>query len=314
MCPLRTPFPGRSLIRWPLLALLVLVGDGCRQAALSSAETEECLAEAVRLMSYYDFDNARELLRKHLPRMETDTPAWMRGQYLWAIANWQSVPGSPDRIENAVQALQTILDRHPRDPLMPLALRALGRIAEIEDFPGDPRDRETARRYYERIRQEWPESVVADEATLWLAGLHWQVSDQPGELAKGLQVLLDYLQEHPENQFAALMQEKLGETYWKQLHDAERALFHFQAADRLGWTNRNTISLNLQRMGQLAEELARWEVAAGYYARIIKDYPRDASVWLCRQKIRQLAEAHPGLPIAIPADRGSVQGRSEGDD
>ncbi len=281
-----------------MFVLLAMVGYGCRPSTLSPAEIEKCLEEAAELMSYYDFDHARELLGKYLPRMETDTALWKRGQYLWAIANWQSVPCSAERIQRAVEVLQTLLERYPHDPLMPLVLRALGRIAEIEDFPGDPRDRETASRYYERIRSQWPESGLADEATLWLAGLHWQ-TDEPGSWEKGIQVLLDYLQEHPENHLAALMQEKLAETYWKRLRDAERALYHFQAADRLGWTNRNTISLNLLRMAQMAEELQRWEAAIGYYSRIVEDYPRDASVWWCRQKIRRLEREHLAKPLSL---------------
>ncbi len=283
-----------------MLAFTAIVQFGCAKKGVSEEQDAAVIDRAEELLALYDFDEAYKLLTPHLGLMEEGTPEWARALYLHSMAGWQSLPPSRGRIEDAREAFHYLAEKAPASTYAPMALRNLGRMAELRTYPGDVMDTEKARDYYQRVLEGWPGTLMAHEAAARLAGTYIQDVLNVGSIQKGVTFLEDYLEQYPNNELAGLMWEYLAETRYLMLDDKEGALLALINADKAGWVDPNKTLMNLWRMANLAEELGQVELAVSAYRRVIIEHTRGGRSWEARQRLLALRDAHPEYRISLP--------------
>lgn len=288
-------FPACVFIGIFLMALF-----GCGKKSLTTAEDAAVIERAEELLALYDFDEAYNLLTPHLELLEVGTQEWARALYLHSMAGWQSLPPSRGRVEEARGGFLLLAQTAPGSAFAPMALRNLGRMEELRTHPGDIMNAENARRFYERVLDGWPGSLVAHEAAARLAGTYIQDVLNMESVKKGDALLVDYLSKYPENELAGLMWEYVAETRFLILEDKQGALEALLKADKAGWTDPNKTLTNLWRLANLAEELSELEIAVNTYQRVIAEHTRGGRSWEARNRLLQIKEAHPSLLIEIP--------------
>ncbi len=261
---------GVSPVCWSALgAALVGLLVGCGGDAAGTAGAPQRLAEARQEMVYLGFDEADAIYESVAESSPVGSDAWVEATFGRAVCAQQITPHTAERLSAAAASFESILEQRPDHPVAARAWLNLGRIDEAVDYAGDTADLDAARRRYETVRERFPGSFEAGEATLRLASTFVR-PHRPAEMRRGVQVLEGWLAAHPDDPLASGMWQYLAETYQK-LGDDKSAVAAMVRADEAG------LLLDANPMNQyyfiatLAAQTGQRELAVRYYRRLIED-------------------------------------------
>jgi tetratricopeptide (TPR) repeat protein len=281
-----------------IAAVLSVAWGGWAQADTSP---EERLQEASRNLASFNFSEAYRQFRPVTQAAQPGSVTWQKAMLGLAMSAQHITPANPVRIEEARQTYEQLASSASEPAIAAYAVIAMGRIAELRDFAGDPVDLDTARRFYQQAIDRWPDSETADEAALWLAGTYIQQYADAQQTRVGVRQLEAWLQRRPTNAFASAMWLYLGDAWFIRMNDRAKAVACYLKADELGIPVRATVGLLYWRLAVLAESLPDGlDTAIRYYQRIIQISPTSGRAFEAQQALERLRRQHPQRGIEIP--------------
>lgn len=181
-------------------------------------------------------------------------------------------PKTDGNVTRATELLSALIQKSPGSDLAVTASYYLGRIAQTHRSPNDP---ETARKIFRELIAAHPGHPYADLATVKLAIL--DLYEQLPDAARRARF----------DEFTGLAPGLKSNTARRDLHlllaDASQrfgydpviTLDQLLAADRIGIVRRTEQGNAWIRIGQLAQDTGRFEVARAYYDKYLSTFIRD---------------------------------------
>jgi len=306
-----------------LLLTLIITGSGCRQG-VERLDPEALLEKARNEMLVFNFDNAKRLLNHNQPSFTKDHPDYPEFLYLQALANWHVVPPVPQDVVRAGMIFEHLTHDFPDHPLIPSALLLKGRLHDLRNFAGDEPDYEKARAAYREILDRFPGHDLAGDAVVRLAMTHIKQVDDPEEIQKGIDFVVDWLDEHPDSRHTSLLALFLGTMNDQFIGDRALGLRYYKQAYEIGFVNPGRAGVNTWRLVELAIEAGieaaghevpaagrhEWDltrvdddhlrIAIAASQTIIREFPRSGRGYEAVLLLRDIQAARPDLDFDIP--------------
>ncbi|MGJ3244332.1 MAG: tetratricopeptide repeat protein [Opitutales bacterium] len=286
-----------------LAGALALGLAGCGQSVTDPEETRELMDEAEQYLALYSFEQAYDAFSRARQALAPGSEEWIRATYFTATAGWHRTPGTDAYETEALDLLRELQETAPDSMYARRAPAIIGRILELEDYPGDPIELERAAEVYKAALDAIGKGEAAIHhhvIALRYGSLFSRYIGEDEKILRGCRFLEDWLERYPDNYYAAVMWEWLAMTYMVQLQDDARAYAAWKEVARIGFTNESRMGVSLQRMGELAMSLGKYEEAGIWFSRSIRDAPRSGVAWVSRQMMLEIEEKHPGTFDEIP--------------
>lgn len=217
-----------------LTASLLPVMVGCGGANVESPE--QAIREGDQEYSYFNFDGAYAYHDAAVNMLEEGSEDWQHAIFARANAAYQINPPDKAYIQQAKADWEKLLKVAPDGPYAARSLLSLGRLTELRDFRGDNFGVQgeffgqtgvtdtgrpmvvIARDYYQQVLDQFPNTDYASEAVLRIAGTYVQTYDEE-QVRKGLSLLEEWLNTHPDDPFASVMWQYIGDTWFVQFEN-----------------------------------------------------------------------------------------------
>jgi tetratricopeptide (TPR) repeat protein len=282
-----------------LFAGFMIVGGGCGGDGMSGSRIRSELETGRDFLNSLNFNQALAIYRLLYGDLTEADAEWSEAAFGYATCLWHAAPASEANVNQAESIFREIVDTIPESDWARISRLHLARIRMLRDFPGDLEDPEGAIPLLEGLLDD--PTVVRHEALLRLAECYRMDYDNPGKLRRAKQILEEWLQEYPENPFAAAMWEQVA---WIELLDFENregALEAFQRAFELGFADPTREGELLWRIAELALATGDPKLAATYYARVVTDAPSSGRGFEAQEKIKTLRDTVPGMEsVPVP--------------
>jgi len=287
-------------VRWLWIAVVAgvigLEGFGSATQAAGAAPQVD-LAKAVEFISQYDFDHAYPMFQGAWKARPEGSDAWQQGLYGAAVCKQQMMPAGADTKAEARTDFTTLVEKTPRSKYAPRAMLNLGRMAELKDFHDDTVDLNTARQWYTKVMEGWPDDPIAGEAALRLSGSYILCFDQDN-VNKGIAILEKWLADHPKDPLASGMWQYLADTYFYPLANYKKTVEDYKKAEAIGWMQPGRQGGVYWRLAILLErELKDPDGAAEYYTKIITETPTSGKAYESQLALKRLGKPVPEIEI-----------------
>lgn len=272
----------KGVLLWMLLVL-----PGCGGAEREEAAMRNAIMEGLRSLEVYDFDGAYAVLSPVVEQLEGSESNWETGMYAAAVAAWHKTPGSEERIEEAKALLERLLaDAADADRRARYALD-LGRIEEVEDYPGDEANPEGAEDWYNEARELATEVSLVVESGMRLAQLKLQELSEAGT-AEAEAILLELVEAVQEEPWRSTVLMYLGEIQTSYGDKVEDGVATFLRVDPEYYPVRSRTDGFIWRRAVLCEETGRYAEAIEQLELLLANYPRSVYRTVARRKIEEL--------------------------
>ncbi len=219
-----------------LTASLLPVMVGCGGANVESPE--QAIREGDQEYSYFNFDGAYAYHDAAVNMLEEGSDDWQHAIFARANAAYQINPPDEAYIQQAKADWEKLIEVAPEGPYAARSMLNLGRLAELRDyrydnfglqgenFAGEGTENlgkpmvEVAREYYQAVLDRFPGTDYASEAVLRIAGTYIQTYDKE-QVKQGIELLEAWLKENPQDPFASVMWQYLGDTWYDQFENYE---------------------------------------------------------------------------------------------
>ena len=283
-----------------LILAVVACGAGCNGSG-GHELPEDLMRQGAEALQTFSFEQGYDLFNAVIESSEKGSHQWQQATYSKGLCAWHMPAPTADKVAEAASSFQLLVDEVPDSKLAPYAVLDLGRIREVRDYQGDQVDLEGARGYYQQVIDTWPDTEVAEEALLRLAGSYIQVFDEEESVREGVALLEERVKARPDNPLASAMWSYLAGTYFYLLNDTATALECYLKADELGLLDRAQAGITWWKMAALAEKIpGRTDIAVRYYRKIIIDAPNSGRGYDAQLELKRLRDAHPELQMEIP--------------
>ncbi|MFP4055003.1 MAG: tetratricopeptide repeat protein [Phycisphaerae bacterium] len=250
-----------------LLLAAWLIGPGCRgKAQVPDGPPEIVLEAAWDAVKLANWARAEACFDHVLSASDANDVHKSRSAYGLGYV-WQFRKPDND-LDTAMDYYRQCVQNYPPSDMTPLAMMSLARQADLPPREKD-RNAEEARQWYRRIIDEFPRSVTADEATMWLANGFLR-NDDPNDLARGAEILTSYLDRRPDNFCASTMHFLLAKMH-QQREEWAKAIEHYTAADEAGIAIRTERAGMCFQAAQVCEQRLNDKKDAVRWFRIIVD-------------------------------------------
>ncbi len=313
----------------PVLVVAVASSSGPEPEARSAGDARPRseadgtpMARAVDRLSRNDLQAAEALFAEALAGLrEADGQRWVRAAFGYATCLHQRQPITPERIAEADTLYARIVETDRASLFAARALLCRGRIAELRDYPGDRRAPDSARPYFLRVIERWPEHEYAVEAALRYAGTFveqgyhargmdatdWEA--RTAAVREGVDFLEGFLADREPSRIVRGAWEFLGDVYWWYFQDPEPSLRAYLRAtgDQRMLEGDDPIpqKLNLDRVNpgflywriaELARMSGQREVAREYYSRLVTEVPSYGQGTMAQIRMREMGFAEDEIP------------------
>lgn len=282
-----TKYLGRKIYKIVVIGYIII----CSSAF---ADNDISLSNAWRDVGYLDFRQAALKFEDLYKSVEPGSAEWRKVTLGLALCLHQRQPDTKDDKERAEKLYDALIAASDGKPIQATALLLRGKLAQLNDYFGDKEDFIKAADYYRRILRDWPESICADEAALYLAQTSIFTMDKDAT-AKSIIQLENWIVSHPDNAYAA--------THWLLIALAHRTPLENQAAAvdtsvkaiEFGLPKEMKLDTLYWRIATMAQNSGKNEIARDFYMRIIVEIKRSAYTYISQQKIIEMGYDAPEL-------------------
>ena len=253
---------------------------------------------------------------------------WAQATFGAASASSNLQPASEGNTKTSVKLYESILSETPQSKYAPRAMMNLGRLQELRDYPSDKPDLDAAAETYLKVASTWPTLPIASEATLRAAAAYVQWYDAPDfvKVKKGVSLLESWLASHPNDPWASIMYQYLGDTYYMPLGDTAKvngdkakrneyyakAIAAYEKVDSLGWTDNGNQGPVLWRVAVISETIGNLPTAIKYYTKNIIETPNSGKAYESQLALKRLGAPAPEIQLrkvrsAAPTTREAVR-------
>lgn len=283
-----------------LIIAATTVVPGCGSPERSANDSSDsAYKRGLAALEMFDFVEAYQELSEFQPTLAQSDPRWMEATYAYAVASWHRPPPDEEKIQQAVGLFRELLEADIPKEWKTRVKLSLARIYEVGDFPDDEIEIERARELYQEIIKEYPTGEFGYQASLRLAQTYVQELD-PESVKEGIDTIRAQIERDPNNQWASIAWQYLGDLYNRSLENTKEALAAYREADEIGFANESRTDFYLWLMSEWALELGRTEEAVKLRTRIVEDFPRSPYGTLSRDYVRTYAANHPEKNITPP--------------
>ncbi len=202
-----------------------------------------------------------------------------------ALSLLQLQPHTDSRVRRAVDLLDALLNENPTDELGARALYFRGRAEQVHRLTPEPL---AAERHYERLIETHPGHPLAGQAAVKLALIRLYRPQTPEALADAFADFTARARSLPNAAARRDLHLVLGEAALRLDMGEAAALDHFLAALEAGILLRPIRADTLARVGELAAELGRADLARRHYAAFIAEFPRDPRRLVVEERLAAL--------------------------
>jgi tetratricopeptide (TPR) repeat protein len=266
---------------------------GCSGGGLRETRIRSELEIGRDFLNSLNFNQALDIYLDLYGNLTAAAPEWSEVAFGYATCLWHAAPASEENVRQAESVFREIMESIPESDWARISRLHLARIRMLRDFPGDLEDPDGAMPLLEGLLDD--STVVRHEALLRLAECYRMEYDNPDKIRRARDLLAEWLQDYPDNPFAAAMWEQVA---WMELLDfknEEGALEAFQRAFALGFADPTREGELLWRIAELARATGNAKLAATYYARVITDAPSSGRGFEAQEKIKVLRDTVPGM-------------------
>lgn len=262
----------------PLLPLGRVLGVGLCSLAVAWAQPHSEVAVWKKLAIYLSAEADREL--EELPKV-ADAQEKRERDFCAAVVHLDQQPLSESRLNEVEQRLQALLAAEDNDEIARASRYLLGRIAQV--FRATP-DVAIAAEYFRGLVEqpgpgEWEEQARLKLTLLTLYALPIKTPAERLALAES------YAKAARDPLAVRDMHRLLARAILFYNLPAAKALEHLLAADKIGGLSGTQGADQLIQIGELAWDEGKVEMAAHFYERLEKEYPRDPRIFTMQERL-----------------------------
>lgn len=288
-----------------LLPFAVLALVGCGGPAKPVDAKAEIAAGAEQCLRY-SFDVAAADFTRARAIATPGSEEWLQATLGLAVALHHEVPLSAKRIsEEAAPLYEEAFTKGGRSLVAARAAIGRGRVAEERDEKDDPVDIDTARLWYQKVVDGWPEDPIAGEATLRLAESYIQTLE-PELARKGAELAEARATAHPAEAWAGSLWQQAGDAWWIVLQDRDQAIRCLMKAEEAGLPDPARGWITLWRIATLAEAGGKRDIAIEHFRNIVIKFPSSGKAWEAQEHLRAFGVEPPVM--RPPLDLGTMEG------
>jgi len=265
-----------------MLILRLLLFTFLHVALAHGAGPAPVLTDAWRALAEGLFSDANELFSAARAAHPGDRAAQL-GE---ALSLLQLQPHTNSRVQRGVNMLEALLAEDTADEIGVRARYFRARAEHVHRLSPTPL---AAASHYERVISEHPAHPLAGQATVKLALIRLYRMQTPVELAFEFSGFTERASTLPSAAARRDLHLILGEAALRLDLGEAAALDHFLAALDVGIELRPMRADTLVRVGELAAELSRPDIARAHYAAFMEEFPRDP-------RFLAVSERHAALP------------------
>lgn len=175
-------------------------------------------------------------------------------------------------------------------PQNTVAAWALLKLGQLEGTDSTAQ-RQAAREYYQKILEQYPDSLAIHESVVRLAGTYFYELD-PNLTKVGTEILESHLEKYPDNPLASIMRFRLFYWYAEVEKDYEHAIKHGAILGELKMSNSDRWGQQYWSVAQIYHyKLNMPREALKWYKKIIADEtPLNLFTFSAKQKIKEITE------------------------
>lgn len=297
---MRNPRLSRLLVGVTVF-LLVGCGSENQQVAL---DADGLIAHGAEEAGRFSWDTAAVAFAQAEKAAAAGSPQRIKATYGRAVVAHNRTPASAAGIAEAEALYARVIADAPTSAEAGLATYYLGQIAAAGDYFQDVEDLPKARALFTKAVEGWAGQEAASLAALALADA-WAAELTPEAMRTGCEFLEAWLAKHPDDPYAVVDWQWLGNAWQVGLGDSAKAVACFRKADALGLVPNGRQHEVLWRIARMAErDLGDKALAIEYYRRLIVERPSSGKGWEAQQRLIALGEQPPELKLY---DAGAVR-------
>ena len=252
------------------------------------------LQDAWKDVEYLDYRRATPQFQKLQKAAIPGSTEWREATLGLALCLHQRQPDVKADKEQAAELYDALISGSDGVPIQATGLLLRGKLAQLVDYFGDEEDFSSASRFYGRVLRDWPDSLCAGEAALYLAQCEIFTMDKTAAL-KSIEALEAWVAAHPDNPYAASHWLLISLACRMPLEDVGRAVDASVNALAAGLPEEMSVDLLYWRIGTMSQKAGMLDVARDFYTRIIVDVQRSAYTYMAQQRIKAMGFDPPEL-------------------
>ncbi len=272
-------YPSATPLRW--ITGVFVFSLGLSSGFPLRAADESPLEGAWRLASKLLIAEARTEFERTAARDDGDA---LEAKFGLATVLLSTQPKTEGNIDEAARLFDEVAAADSGD----LGIAALFHRARIEQIHRFEPDRDRGAVLFADLAAKHPGHPLADEAIVKRAIIELYEEMTPEDRRTRIE---EFASLSPAMGFGPARRDLhlvLADASARYLRDDELTLNQLLSADEIGIARRETRAGHWVRIGRLAEATGRSDVAVDYYARFVRDFPRDSRHFMIAQTLDQL--------------------------
>lgn len=254
-------------------------------------------ADAWEHVSLYEFERAEPIFRKIAGAEKEGTKKWIEATFGLALSLQHKTPPTKQAIDEARSLYLKLADAFPKHKCAPRALMNIARIDELRDYYKDKIDLKSARKFYRKVIEKYPDNPIISEAILRL-GQSYTTTFETEQVKQGIKILRDWLKKHPKDKLSGLMYLHLGDVYFYPLKDYRKMIRSYIRADELKGIEPGNEGFIYWRIAYIAHRKVNdRKNAIRYYTKLITEVPTFGRGYQAQLALKEMGAPVPKLTL-----------------
>ena len=273
-------------------SLLVLIF--CIVMGGSSMAGTNAMQSAWQNLEYLDFRNATTEFERIRKDAVNGSDEWQEATLGLAVSFHERQPDTKGEKVHAGELYDEVIAASDGKSIQATALLLRGKLDQYTDYFGDKEDFKGAIGFYKKIIKDWPDSICADQAALYMAQCFTFIMDKESA-EEGINELKSWLKLHPANPYASTQWLLIALTYRMPLDDLEKSIeFAIKAVDA-GLPPASKVDNVYWQIASMADKIGKTNIAKTFYIRIITEEPRSRYGYMAQQRVIKMGFEAPAL-------------------
>jgi tetratricopeptide (TPR) repeat protein len=245
-------------------------------------------------LEYLDFRNATTAFEHILKDAAKGSDEWLEATLGLAVSLHQRQPDTKNEKLHAGELYEEVIAASKGKEIQATALLLRGKLDQYIDYFGDKEDFDGAIGYYKQVLRDWPDSMCADQAALYMAQSYSFFMDK--KLAEeGIKELKSWLKMHPDNSYASTQWLCIAQTYRMPLEDLDSSIDATIKAVDAGLPEGAKADNIFWQVAAMADKVGNKDVSKTFYTRIIIEEPRSRYGYMAQQRLIEMGFDAPEL-------------------
>ena len=285
----------------PLLlgVCLCLSLSSCSPRRVEIDDSGAKIAEAWSEFRMGEYRKAIEIFSSVAQHPETSKKHRLAALYGLACSHWQKLPDADK--PRAIRIFNQIIEESPDSEYAAWSGLALIRIDHIVPA-GEKPDYPALRARYLALFQKFPKFTAGHEGFIYMAATYVASMQNEDELRKGLEILEDFIQKHPDSPFissAWSLKAKACELLGRPVEMMDAMIKALETIELDPTNPRMDDAGRFWSIAVAAEfEAGDFAVAKKYYQRLLDDYPTERRRFAAIVALQRIQELEQGFEDA----------------